>query len=149
MLLESVLITTPVSAHLDTLGSYVTCLSLPSVMSIPVKTEATAPWWQQCQFVNAQKNIMAHDVKVSTQTKQLSLNYPFYALCFYCIVLAADECKENDIRLIGGQKNKLNEGRVEVCAKIHTGQLKWGAVCSDGWDKNDATVACRQLKMPG
>ena len=43
-----------------------------------------------------------------------------------------------DIRLIGGSAD--NEGRVEV---FRSGQ--WQTVCDDGWDLNDADVACRQL----
>ena len=33
-----------------------------------------------------------------------------------------------------------NEGRVEFCSSD-----RWGLVCYDGWDNNDATVVCRQL----
>ena len=43
-----------------------------------------------------------------------------------------------DIRLVGGSAN--NEGHVEV---LRSGQ--WQTVCDDGWDLNDADVACRQL----
>uniref|UniRef100_A0A3Q4MJH7 Galectin-3-binding protein B-like n=1 Tax=Neolamprologus brichardi TaxID=32507 RepID=A0A3Q4MJH7_NEOBR len=46
------------------------------------------------------------------------------------------------IRLAGGQE--YSEGRVEI---FHDGV--WGTICDDGWDINDAHVACRQLRFPG
>ena len=58
---------------------------------------------------------------------------------------ACDE--EGDIRLRDGPNR--SEGRVEVCARTFMNVLRWGTVCSDRWDKNDATVACRQLGLPG
>ena len=45
------------------------------------------------------------------------------------------------MRLIDGADNF--EGRVEVCV-----DGKWGTVCDDSWDIDDATATCRQLGLP-
>ena len=48
------------------------------------------------------------------------------------------DCNDGDIRLVS--VSNPQEGRVEVC---HDGV--WGTVCSHGWGRQDAIVACRQL----
>ena len=52
-------------------------------------------------------------------------------------------CQEKHIRLIGGNSDR-GSGRVEVCVRG-----LWGTVCDDGWDSNDATTVCRQLRYNG
>ena len=43
--------------------------------------------------------------------------------------------------MVGG--NNTYSGRVEVFTRN-----EWGTVCDDGWQLNDASVACRQLGFP-
>ena len=52
-----------------------------------------------------------------------------------------EQCGDDEdggIRLRGGNTNL--EGRVEICL-----DNEWGTVCNDGWEKEDASVVCRQL----
>ena len=53
------------------------------------------------------------------------------------------------IRLQNGA-NKF-EGRVEVCGANNDANqsLIWKIVCNAGWDRNEATVICRQLRFSG
>lgn len=60
---------------------------------------------------------------------------------FNNIIIATDEvrgCKDGSVRLEGGFSS-LN-GRVEFCM-----DRRWGGVCSDGFDLNDARIVCREL----
>jgi len=44
------------------------------------------------------------------------------------------------IRLMIGDENSTNEGRVEV---FYNGE--WGTICDDSWDYSEALVVCRML----
>ncbi|XP_071953688.1 uncharacterized protein [Antedon mediterranea] len=54
----------------------------------------------------------------------------------------ADEWS-TEIRLVDGESDNI--GRVEIRAEVKPGKIKWGKVCHDKWEQEDADVACRQL----
>ena len=54
-----------------------------------------------------------------------------------CMMYSHAACNSGSVRLVGGTET---EGAVEVCVNE-----KWGSVCDDQWDINDAKVVCRML----
>ena len=51
-------------------------------------------------------------------------------------------CENGDVRLMNGTVE--NEGRVELCFNG-----RWGTICDDDWDNEDAEVVCTQMGLPG
>ena len=51
---------------------------------------------------------------------------------------ARENCTDGDLRLRGG--TTFREGRLEICY-----ERKWGTVCDNNLEAQDAQVACRQL----
>ena len=50
----------------------------------------------------------------------------------------ASNCSDGTLRLVGGINPA--EGRIEICINN-----AWGTICDDGFTKEEALVACRQL----
>ena len=60
-------------------------------------------------------------------------------LCTYTADAEASNCTTGVVRLVGSENG--DEGRLEVCVNG-----AWGTVCSDGFDTNDASVACQSME---
>ena len=59
----------------------------------------------------------------------------------HVLSLIATSCIQNDIRLVGGERNF--EGRVEMCD-----DSVWKTICTEDWGDKEARVVCRQLGFP-
>jgi len=65
---------------------------------------------------------------------------------YECLVSAL-ACQESDIRITNENVTTKGEayiiaGGLQMCV-----DNEWATVCQNGWDDNDATVACRQLGL--
>ena len=62
-----------------------------------------------------------------------------YVVCVFSDAFTSvGNCSHGALRLVGGANSA--EGRVEICINN-----AWGAVCDDGFTKEEALVVCRQL----
>ena len=52
-------------------------------------------------------------------------------------------CSSGAFRLVNGGSISTMEGRAEVC-----NDGRWGTVCDDYWDVDDARVACKMAGLP-
>ena len=57
----------------------------------------------------------------------------------YTVDAEASNCTTGAVRLVGSGNGY--EGRLEVCVNG-----AWGTVCSDGFDSDDASVACQSME---
>lgn len=72
---------------------------------------------------------------------EVSPSYQTLALIEKCAMSPAS-CTEGHVRLVGGDNAGLVDGRVELCLGG-----RYGAVCSDHWDNNAASVLCREREQ--
>ena len=60
-------------------------------------------------------------------------------MCIYADASTpAGNCTDGTLKLVGGTNPA--EGRIEICINN-----AWGTICDDGFTKEEALVACRQL----
>ena len=63
------------------------------------------------------------------------------------LVTTAQSCGEEDIRMTNQTVTRdrdtyIMAGGLQICVNN-----KWATICQRGWDRVDATVACRQLGL--
>ena len=59
-------------------------------------------------------------------------------------ILGTNNCTRNgDVRLTGINTTFFVAGRIDLCY-----EFQWRAVCHHLWDRDDASVVCRQLGVP-
>ena len=81
--------------------------------------------------------IDSQTAKFSGYTLYLTVDIAHYYFFFLFSLANNAVCEHGEVRLVGGNSSR---GRVEICIGG-----RWGTICNDQWDEDDATVVCTQL----
>jgi len=93
--------------------------------------------WYLCSLCTTPISSVVHFIILSQLSKEV------ISACLHegSLLNTGPVCNETDIRLVNGTNPA--SGTLEICLGG-----RWGLVCSDSWDANDAAVICRQLGFP-
>ena len=95
----------------------------------------------ECDHINSLQGLFCNPAGIVCQGiySKLVCLIDYHKHFVITVDAVASNCTTGDVRLVGSIDG--DEGRLEVCVNS-----AWGTVCSDGFDTNDASVACQSLE---